>query len=193
MPSVRYQERSLAGEKQKLIIKPGHIATQTFDIDVFGHDDGSSRDPNDSFRLIFQLGYGYFIYLFVVGMAQPDGLGRFTSFWLKDIVAVDIEMEEYGAPSCVEGGPYELPVNWGGVTLWRGDQETARFSISGCAFEATTKEDDKLLLTMRWRLSDGGVLSWTSATTNGWHLFSRQGDRELEAGEYVTFIDQRAT
>jgi hypothetical protein len=189
---VPYSELAMPqGPKAKLKIVPGHIMGTDFDVDWFGQDDGSSRDPNDSFRLILQLGIGYYIYLLVVGMAQPDGRGRFTKFWVKDCAVVEIEMEEYDAPSLVEGGPFEVPVNFAGVTLWRGETETARFGVTGCAFEAKTTMPDPPVLTMRWRLSDEGLLWWTS--DGGWSILTRNGTRVLEAGEYVTFVDELTT
>lgn len=182
---MNYRELSTKGlPKATLEIEPGHFMGTAFDVDWFGQDDGSSRDPNDSFRLIFQLGIGYYIYLFVVGMAQPDGLGRFMTFWVKDCAVVEVDMEEYGAPQRVAAPPFDVPVVFSGVTLWRGDVETARFAVTGCSFEARTEQTP--LLTMRWRLSDG-TLTWTSA--DGWSLSTSAGQRVLEAGEYVTFVD----
>lgn len=173
--------------KASLKIEPGHFMGPDFDVDDFGQDDGSSRDPDVSFRLILQLGSGYYIFLFVVGMAQPHGLGRFQTFWIKDCAVVDVDMEEYGEQSFVEGGPFEVPVVFAGVTLWRGEQQTARFTITGCAFEAVTKEPNKPLLTMRWRLTDDGALVWTSAS--GWSLQTAGTVRVLDAAEYITFVD----
>ena len=181
--------------KAWLQILPGHTQGPIYDVDYFGHDDGSSRDPNDSFRLILQLGVGYFIYLYVVGMGQPDGLGRFTSFWLKDCAVVDVEMEEFGEQDLVVSvrrddqvkAPIEVPVNFAAVTLWRGDQQTARYAVTGCAFEAMTDLPAKPVLTMRWRLGDDGLLTWTS--TSGWSISVGGTERLLVAGEYVTFVE----
>ena len=136
------------------------MAGPDYDVDYFGQDDGSSRDPNDSFRLIFQLGAGYFIYLYVVGMAQPDGLGRFTTFWLKDIVAVDIEMEEYGEQDLVEGCLR-------GAGRLRGRHAVARRAGDGALrgdgmpLRSNDRQPATPVLTMRWRLSDDAVLVWT--------------------------------
>ena len=191
---MSYRELSMKGlPPAKLTIRPGHLGIHDYDVDSFGQDDGASRDPNDSFRLIFEIGAGYFICLFVVGMAQPDGLGRFSTFWLKGIVAVDVEMEEYGEPWSVDGGPFELPVVFSHVTLWRGEQETARFAVKGCSFEARKEQPGGQRLTMRWRLSDDAVLVWTSTLASGWSLLTKEGERVLEAVERVTFVDPKIT
>jgi hypothetical protein len=185
---VRYHELRLKDKpKLEIEIRPGHMGIPNYQIDAFGQDDGSSRDPTRSFRLILEVGAGYFTCLLVIGMAQPDGLGRFTNFWLKGIVAVEVDMEEYGPPSVVVCGPLELPAVFSGVTLWRGETQTARFDVTGCSFEATTKEPDAPVLTMRWRLSDDGLLWWTS--DGGWWLLTRTGSRQLDAEEKVTFVD----
>jgi hypothetical protein len=185
---VTYHELSMKGlPKATLKIEPGHFMGATFDVDDFGQDDGASRDPNDSFRLILQLGSGYYIFLLVIGMAQPHGLGRFQTFWIKDCAVVEVDMEEYGEQSVVEGGPFELPVVFGGVTLLRGERETARFAVSGCSFEAKTTQPDKPLLTMHWRLANDGLLTWNSVA--GWSITTAGSTRVLEAEEYVTFVD----
>jgi hypothetical protein len=122
-PEVSYHEISMKGyPAASLHIEPGHGAT-VFDVDYVGQNDGQDPDPDASFRLIFQLGSGLMIYLYVVGMTRPGNRRGFHTFWIKYCAAMDVEMEELGPPSHVEGGPFELPVVFKGFTLSHGAEQ----------------------------------------------------------------------
>lgn len=135
--------------KQSMRIEPGAIPTTDFDLDLFGHDNGSKRD--DNFRLIFQLGAGYMMYLYVVGFSPNEPLHYFHTFWIKGAVAVEVEMVEYGAPSFVSAAFRSLPVIYKRLELRDSNGSRQQFTVDSCSFEA--KSESALFLQMRWALN----------------------------------------
>jgi hypothetical protein len=172
--------------KASLQIKPGHEGT-SFDIDYFGQDDGADTEPDAAFRLIFQLGSGLMIYLYVVGFSQPGKLTYFHTFWIKDCAAAYVEMEELGAPESVEG-IFSVPVVYKRVALLDTNGGEKEFVIDTCRFEATKSPLQSLQMVWNlYSLKDGklAMLSWNNK--EGWS-FERKGKRNiLESGERVLF------
>jgi hypothetical protein len=185
---MSYHELRLQDEpKLTLDIKPGHINT-SFDIDYFGQDDGTNPDPDASFRLIFQLGAGYMIYLYVIGMSKPGELSFFHTFWIKGCVAVEVEREEMGAPLSIDGGPHPLPVIYQRVSLFDSMAREEQYEVDTCRFEAKSKP--KLSLQMFWNLYSLktrklATLLWTNA--EGWGFTSQGKFHLLAKGDQVLF------
>ena len=196
-----------------LTIRPGHLGVTDFDVDYFGQDDGreSAADPNRALRLIFQLGSGFMIYLYVIGIDQP-GRGRsFHSFWMKDCAVAYVDQDEFGPPEFVAGGPLELPVIFNCVRIIDANATTAidaqsatskqnaqnaqssaiTYTIDHCEFTATNVlNQSQPNLEMRWQLTGDDTLCWNNRA--GWSLATRENQRSLVAGERVLFSDHRA-
>ena len=115
--SMAYREVRVEGAKPELRIEPGHFLTTVFQLDYFGLDDGAVTDPTASMRALFQLGSGYMIYLYVIGMRQPGEGPWFHTFWVKDCVVAEVDMEEYGAPTLVTCETMELPGVYPAVSI----------------------------------------------------------------------------
>lgn len=126
-------------------------------VDFFGMDDGHLKRPDGAFRFIFQLGAGAEMYLYVI-QAGMLGSARhfFHTFWFKGMVAVDMEMEEWGAPGTVACAPIDLPLLYESVVV--GDDS---FVLEKQTFWADGEE-----LTMRFELRGREPLVWTRST--GW-------------------------
>ena len=191
---MAYFETSMPGaSKQHLRIEPGHLS-QDFEIDLFGMDDGRDPNPGHAFRLIFQLGSGYMIYLYVVQMSRPGDQHFFQNFWIKDCAVVEVDMEELGAPHRVVGGPMDLPRLFQAVRIGLRDPgfAFADFLIEASVFEARSDEAG-VLLEICWNLEQGQSLRWSNREQ--WILRVRDPDRpgllfarQLEAGELIEFI-----
>lgn len=170
--------------KASLQITPGHHSLITsFDVDYYGQDDGLSTKPEAAFRFLFQLGSGLMIYLYVIGVAQPGPLEYFHTFWIKDCAAVEIDMEELGAPDTVSGGPFALPIIYP-IFVLRTPEREETFVVERYAFEARTSSDKKVFLQMHWGL-DGADLYWNNLV--GWHLKRGNQEQILQAGDRVSF------
>jgi hypothetical protein len=182
---MAYHEVALSERpKQTLIIKPGDTGT-TFDLDYFGHDDGAARDKN--FRLIFQLGSGFMIYLYVVGFPLDEPLKYFHTFWIKDCAVAEVEMEELGAPEFVSCHLRPLPVVYKHLSLTDAQENTRKFVVDSCAFEARA---EPLFLQMRWALyslSDGKLAALLWNNKDGFLLERNGKTRKLLEGERFIF------
>ncbi len=133
------------------------IDGRLYAVDFFGMDDGHLKRPDGAFRFIFQLGTGAEMYLYVI-QAGMLGSSRhfFHTFWFKGMVAVDMEMEEWGAPGTVACAPLDLPLLYESVVV--GDDS---FVLEKQTFCAVGEE-----LTMRFELQGREPLVWTRST--GW-------------------------
>ncbi|MCB1175512.1 MAG: hypothetical protein KDK39_18190 [Leptospiraceae bacterium] len=157
--------------KQQLFIAPGHFS-QHFDVDLFGMDDGYDPDPQAAFRLIFQLGAGYMIYLYVVQMSRPADRHFYHSFWVKDCAVAEVEMEEFGPPDQVIGGPLELPLVYTRLQILTGAR-AVDYEIQRITFDARL-ESEQLRLTAVWYLDGHARLLWQNQ--QGWWLESDTAD-----------------
>jgi hypothetical protein len=128
-----------------------------YDLDSFGMDDGRAEFPNAAFRFIFELGNGYFRHLYVIqagALGEPQHFSH--TFWLKGIVAVDVEMEDYGPPRSVACEPFDVPLLYTSVAV--GD---AAYALEKQSFVA-----DGEALAMTFLLAGREPLVWTRAV--GW-------------------------
>jgi hypothetical protein len=179
---MAYREVRVEGAKPELRIEPGHFLTTVYQLDYFGLDDGSVTDPTASMRALFQLGSGYMIYLYVIGMRQPGEGPWFHTFWVKDCVVADVEMEEYGPPTLVACEPMDLPCVYATVSI----AGAAPSRIERTTFHATADEARPTLL-LRFALEGERALTWSS--THGWSVQEGERNRVLCAGDRVVFKD----
>ena len=154
-----YRETMLKGDKPTLLIDGA-----TYDVDVFGMDDGRSDDPGDAMRFIFQLGQDLMIYLYVIqagGRAKPNHF--FHTFWLKDCAVAHVDMEDRGPPRHVRLARTALPLNFTSVRLAGvGNGANGLFTVRAQHFTAEGNEH----LTMEFTLDSDARLVWTRA--GGW-------------------------
>jgi hypothetical protein len=177
-----------AGQSNAFMIVPRHVQT-TFDFDCFGMDDGR-QPPGHNFRFLFQLGWSYFIYLYVVGtdsVTKPGEPRWFHTFWIKDCAVVEVDMEERGPPSLVEAD-VELPVLYRGCTITPPGGKGMNFEISSGHIMATPGKGQELLVSFAMRDPTGAewTLSWGNGC--GWCLRGEGGDPpEMVEGTRVEF------
>ncbi len=143
------------------------IAGESYDVDYFGMDDGRSEEPDAALRLLFQLGSGLMIYLYVIQAGGASDLKHFAhNFWLKDCAVAYVEMEERGPPASVHAGTMTLPRVYGSVELSGPPPLGERsFSIESQEFRAREAPSGEQELEMTFVLGDGGrpagALRWT--------------------------------
>lgn len=156
----------------------------TYDIDYVGMDDGRAPAPDAALRIIFQLGHGYMIHLYVV---QAGATGRpqhfFHTFWLKDCAVAEVEMEEYGPPARVTAPPCALPPLFAAVEVEiEGGDAPRHLAIAAARFEAP----DADRLELRFALGGGGALRWSRR--QAWELIEADGTaRPLAPGTLPRF------
>lgn len=173
-----YRETMLRKDKPQLVIDG-----DTFDVDMFGMDDGRNPSPTDAFRFIFQLGSGYMIYLYVI---QAGGRGDpahfFHTFWLKDCAVAHVEMEDRGPPKHVRLARSSLPLNYREVRLTGATNGAARsYGIVEQHFTAESADQ----LTMEFLLDGGARLTWTRA---GHWAFAEHGEPQpLPPDQWLEF------
>jgi hypothetical protein len=183
-----YREMKVGDAPGALLIEPGHGVTR-FDLDYFGLDDGHERSPDPSFRAIFQLGSGYMIYLYVIGLRQPGQSPWFHTFWIKDCAVAAVGEEELGAPSKVECAERELPLLYTHLVLEDRVSAIRTHRVGSIDFRAW-QEGGEQALELRFTLIDdqggsSGELTWRNGA--GWTLAEGESRRALRAGERVTF------
>jgi hypothetical protein len=171
---MTYHERRAADGRNRLVIDG-----DSFDIDWVGMDDGLDRDERTNFRFLFQLGSGYMIYLYVIGITRAGAGPWFHTFWTKDCAVAEVEMVEHGPPDEVRCERFVLPRLHDTLVL-EGPNGARKFRIGVSTFDARV-DRQTTRLEVRFELEDGELV-WN---TDGWRL----GGRPLGAGERVTFAD----
>lgn len=160
-----------------------------FDIDAFGMDDGLDRDPDATFRFLFQLGNGLMIDRYVLCAMQPGDDRWMHTFWTKDCAVAYVEEEEHGPPAAVFATEVRLPSPFGRFRLERTALGEHRdFTVSGVTFDAAHLQNAGPL-EVRFELRDPSdlpaTLIWSLA--DRWQLTERGARRPLQAPERVTF------
>lgn len=161
------------------------IDGSSYDVDYFGMDDGQSDEPTDARRFIFQLGQGLMIYLYVVqagSVAQPGHF--FHTFWTKDCAVAEVEMEDHGAPSRVQG-EFEVPVLFPLVQI---DGGRSRYRVEGARFRATLSEQGQALELVFQLSGEGGTARLVWERGNGYRL-ERDGAEPRALGPEFAFGD----
>jgi hypothetical protein len=179
---VGYRELRLRGSPKQQLRIAGCSLSAEFDLDLFGMDDGTEREPGRTFRFLFQLGQGYMIYLYVVALERPEGPLSFETVWLKDCAVAHVEQEELGAPSEVDAS-LELPVVFGRVTVTSGTGQAEAFAVQQMLFRARSEPSRELEMRLHVRSSDGtpAVLRWSSSAA--WSLAVAGASRSLEGAQ----------
>ncbi|MCR9145039.1 MAG: hypothetical protein NXI24_22565 [bacterium] len=181
-----------------------------YDLDYFGQDDGAGTAgtiaKDAAFRLIFQLGWSYMIYVYVVGLAPPGHRRWFHTFWIKDCAVAEVDQEELGAPTSVATGPLSLPLLHTRVGIkaaafakeisprpTRSSHSTPYLSdrLVSCEFSASPSpnpsEWNETLITIEWKLASGGMLAWNNREF--WSYTSPVKTRyALEDGDRIRFV-----
>jgi hypothetical protein len=136
-----------------------------YDVDWFGMDDGKDESPDAAFRFLFQIGLGMKTHLYVVQAGgqrgNRDAFGH--HFWLKGILTIDMEPEDYGPPRAVQAAPMVLPLPYAWVTFGA-PHAPRRLRILTQQFEAPSVDE----LTMRFQLEYGVRLLWSRS--RGWEV-----------------------
>lgn len=183
-----YVERSLKPPRRSALHLGMIGVTDAYDIDSVGMDDGLDRRPEATFRVLFQLGQGYMIYLWVVAAVQPGApYTWFHSFWTKDCAVYEVDREEHGPPRRVRCEPFVLPRIYETFVLEAPGGERA-YRLGDVTFFAHLDEGVGRL-ELRLDLTDQAgrpcELTWSNAA--GWRLHEARDWRALVAGERVTF------
>lgn len=163
-----------------------------YDLDAFGMDDGQNRDPDATFRFLFQLGQGLMIYRYVLCAMQPGDDRWFHTFWTKDCAVAYVDEEEHGPPSAVRAESVRLPLLYRVFRLEGGTNAPSRdFEVAGVMFDADYLQNAGVLAVC-FDLHDAAgapaTLTWSLA--DRWRLTEGGGAaRALAAPERVTFAD----
>lgn len=158
-----------------------------YDLDQFGMDDGRDADADAARRLLFQLGHGFMIHVYVIQAGATLSLGWFAhTFWTKDCAVAEIEPEEHGPPARVEAD-VELPVVFRTLEIGGGAE---RYAVEGARFRAAIEGGDQVLeleLRLRHELQRAR-LRWSRA---GGYAIEADGAtaRRLGPGDRVVFSD----
>ena len=187
-----YVEKSVSDARDRMRIDVEGCPIDRFDVDLFGLDDGHDEGEALSFRALFQLGAGYMIYLYVIGLRQPGQTPWFHTFWIKDCAVAEVEMEELGAPRAVECADLVLPPIYRRVVVASPSGERS-FAVVGATFCATWPGALALSFGLATDGNAGhdcnGALCWRSDA--GWWLYEEGGEpRQLALGERITFHDE---
>lgn len=172
-----------------------HLDGDGFDIDSFGMDDGLDRDPDSTFRFLFQLGNGLMIYRYVLCAMQPGDDRWMHTFWTKDCAVAYVEEEEHGPPDAVLAERVPLPPPFRRFRLEGNDPPGARdFTVTELTFDAAYRNNAGRFLRIRFGLRDpaGGPATLTWSLADRWQL--TEGDphglpRALTGAERVTFAE----
>lgn len=186
---MAYHQLLLARPHPTIRIGAGGAATdEDYDIDAVGQDDGHAPDPDATFRLMLQLGQGYYIYLYVIGMARPDDPRAFHELWLKDCAVMEVDVESHGAPHRVTCDAIELPSVYGSVEVG-----SPRFAIERLVFASRPTDAPEPDLEARWFLRDDRGLSaeLAYASRGGWTIVSGGTRRAVAPGERIAFAEPR--
>ncbi len=188
---MAYHQRSLAAPRPTIRIgATGPTSDEDYDVDLVGQDDGRDPDPDASFRLLLQLGQGYFMYLYVIGMARPGDPRAFHELWLKGCVAVEVEMESHGAPHRVTCDALELPSVYGRVEV---SGAVLPFAIERLVLASRPTDAPDPDLEVRWSLRDdrGLPAELTYTSRGGWTLVSGGTRRAVAPDERIAFGNPR--
>jgi hypothetical protein len=179
-----YHEIRVAASKRTLRIGP--TAGDVYEVDGLGQDDGHDLGPDTAFRVLFQLGQGFMIHLYVVGMAHPGAPHGFHSFWIKDCAVAHVDPEEVGPPAHVVATALDFPSVYGTVTV--GDET---FTVDRLIFDARPSAAQTPDHEVAWTLRDtnGVAATLRYASRGGWSLARADTRRALAAAETVRFGD----
>jgi hypothetical protein len=170
---------------------------EPFDLDYFGMDDGAEDNGQLSFRFLFRLGKGLFIYLYGLFTCQTKTAGapRYGHrLWIKDCCAAYIDETDLGTPDSIIADkvqfscPYEKAV----IRPPSETGEVQRFDIEGMRFTANPGPPQHILIKiLLMGKNPGESLNWDNE--HGWRLDLGEGPYDLAIGSKVTFEGAKAS